>query len=65
VKISTHRGKRVLVDTGSSADILYLDTLKKIRYSVDNLKKVQISLIGFTRDTLYSEGVIEMRVEFG
>jgi ubiquitin-protein ligase len=55
----------VLVDTNSSADILYLDTFKKIVYSMDNLKKVQISLVRFTRDTLYSEGVIEMRVEFG
>jgi hypothetical protein len=29
------------------------------------LKKVQTPLIGFTGDTLYSEGVIKMRVEFG
>jgi hypothetical protein len=33
-------------------------------YSVANLKKVQTPLVGFTDDTLYPEGVIEMRVEF-
>jgi hypothetical protein len=29
LKINTHRVKRVLVDTDSSADILYLDAFKK------------------------------------
>jgi hypothetical protein len=55
----------VLVDTSSSADILYLDAFKKIGYSVKNLKNVQTPLVRFTGDTLYSEGIIEMRVEFG
>jgi hypothetical protein len=32
---------------------------------VDNLKMVQTPLVGFTEDTLYFEGVIEMMVEFG
>jgi hypothetical protein len=65
LKINTHRVKMVLVDTGSSADILYLDAFKKMGYCVENLKKVQTPLVGFTDDTLYSKGVIEMRVKFG
>jgi hypothetical protein len=40
LKINAHRVKRVLVDTDSSTDILYLDAFKKMGYSVDNLKKV-------------------------
>jgi hypothetical protein len=64
LKINTHRVKMVLVDTGSSVDILYLNAFEKMRYSVANLKKVQTPLVGFTCDTLYSEGVIEIRVEF-
>jgi hypothetical protein len=48
LNVKTHRVKKVLVDIGSSADILYLDAFKKIRYSVENLKKVQTPLIGFT-----------------
>jgi hypothetical protein len=63
LKINTHRVKRVLIDTGSSADILYLDVFKKMGYNVVNLKKVQTPLVGFIGDTLYSEGVIKMRVE--
>jgi hypothetical protein len=63
LKINTHRVKRVLIDTGSSADILYLDVFKKLGYNVVNLKKVQTPLVGFIGDTLYSEGVIKMRVE--
>jgi hypothetical protein len=38
--------------------------LKKMGYSVANLKKVQTPLVGFTGDTHYSEGVIKMQVEF-
>jgi hypothetical protein len=63
LKINFHRVNRVLVDIGSLADILYLDAFKKMGYSVKNLKKVQTPLVGFMGDTLYSEGVIEMRVE--
>jgi hypothetical protein len=33
-------------------------------YSVANLKKVQMSLVGFTGDTLYLKEVIEIQVEF-
>jgi choline kinase len=65
LKINTHRVKMALVDTGSSADILYLDAFEKMEYSICNLKKVQTSLVVFTGDTLYSEGVIEIQVESG
>jgi metal-dependent hydrolase (beta-lactamase superfamily II) len=55
LKVNNHRVKRVLVDTGGSANILYLNVLKKMGYSVKNLKRVQTLLVGFTGDTLYSE----------
>jgi hypothetical protein len=35
LKINTHRVKRVLVYTGSSVDIQYLNAFKKMGYSVD------------------------------
>ena len=65
LKINAHRVKRILIDTGSSADILYLPAFKLMGYDIKNLRKIQTPLIGFTGDSLQPEGLIQMRVEFG
>lgn len=41
-----------MIDTQSSADILYLDTLLKIGYAQDELVPLTIALTGFTGDSI-------------
>ena len=42
--------KKVLVDQGSSADILYLSTLKRLKIPKDELKPFHRSLVDFSRE---------------
>lgn len=53
LKINNHRIELILVDTGSSADIMYLSTFKQIGYKVSDLGLVRTPLRGFTGDTLH------------
>jgi hypothetical protein len=68
-KVPVIKGKHSLYKEGvgryRQLSLLYLDTFKMMRYSVENLKKIQTPLAGFTVDTLYSKDIIEMMVEFG
>lgn len=65
LKIGEHRVKRVLVDTGSSADILYLSTFKQMGYPKERLQGGATPLIGFTGDSLRPKGVVRLKVAFG
>ena len=65
LKINAHRVERVLVDIGSSADILYLTALKAMQYGLADLQPIRTPLVGFTGDTLQAEGRIRMSVTFG
>lgn len=40
LKIETHRVKRVMIDTGSSTDILYLPAFKKMNLKPEALQKI-------------------------
>ena len=55
----------MLVDTGSSADILYLTALKSMQYGLADLQPIRTPLVGFTGDTLQAEGRIRMSITFG
>ncbi|VFQ78615.1 unnamed protein product [Cuscuta campestris] len=56
---------RVLVDTGSSVNILYLETFQKLRLSRTQLEPLKTPLSGFTGDTVEAEGSIVLPVEQG
>ncbi|VFQ87976.1 unnamed protein product, partial [Cuscuta campestris] len=56
---------RVLVDTGSSVNILYLETFQKLRLCRTQLEPLKTPLSGFTRDTVEAEGSIVLPVELG
>ncbi|VFQ98025.1 unnamed protein product [Cuscuta campestris] len=55
----------VLVDTGSSVDILYLETFQKLRLCRTQLEPLKTPLSGFTGDTVEAEGSIVLPVELG
>ncbi|VFQ95927.1 unnamed protein product [Cuscuta campestris] len=56
---------RVLVDTGSSVNILYLETFQKLRCCRTQLEPLKTPLSGFTGDTVEAEGSIVLPVELG
>ncbi|VFQ67007.1 unnamed protein product [Cuscuta campestris] len=56
---------RVLVDTGSSVNILYLETFQKLRLCRTQLEPLKTPLSGFTGDTIEAEGSIVLLVELG
>ncbi|VFQ79929.1 unnamed protein product [Cuscuta campestris] len=54
---------RVLVDTGSSVNILYLEIFQKLRLCRTQLEPLKTPLSGFTGDTMEAEGPIVLPVE--
>ncbi|XP_064963255.1 uncharacterized protein LOC135611544 [Musa acuminata AAA Group] len=50
VRIANARVKRVMVNTRSSADMLYLDAFKKLNLTKEDLTPMALALTGFTGD---------------
>ena len=57
--------KRILVDEGSSVDILYNDTTASMGIKKTDLKPHEGSLIGFSDKHVLVKGLISLRVTFG
>ncbi|KAK3021099.1 hypothetical protein RJ639_045483 [Escallonia herrerae] len=55
--------KRVLVDNGSSAEVLFYDAFKKMNIPMDRLRKMDTPLYGFSNHPVTVEGVIALPVE--
>ena len=63
--IGNHLVHHCLIDDSSSVDILYLDVLEKMRISPQSLRAAASPLHGFTGDSIFPEGSIELAVSFG
>ncbi|GAV62815.1 hypothetical protein CFOL_v3_06338 [Cephalotus follicularis] len=57
--------KRILIDSGSSADILYKHAFDQLRIPVDQLKPVKTPLVGFAGETIHPPGSINLSVVAG
>ncbi|RDY04064.1 hypothetical protein CR513_12272, partial [Mucuna pruriens] len=55
--------ERVLIDQGSSANILYWTTAKKL--GIQNLTKCQGALYGFAGERVPIKGIVELETTFG
>jgi len=55
---------RVLVDQGSSADVMFWSTFNKLQLSPDLLRPYTGCLYGFTRDQVEVRGYLELRTTF-
>jgi hypothetical protein len=57
--------RRVLVDNGSSADIIYLPTYQHMRIDKERLRSIDIPLVGFIRDKVNPSRVVSLMIEAG
>ncbi|GAV63016.1 hypothetical protein CFOL_v3_35654, partial [Cephalotus follicularis] len=57
--------KRILIDSGSLADILYKHAFDQLRILVDQLKPVKTPLVGFTGEMVNPLGSIDLSVVAG
>ncbi|GAV81846.1 LOW QUALITY PROTEIN: hypothetical protein CFOL_v3_25299, partial [Cephalotus follicularis] len=57
--------KRILIDNGSSADILYKHAFDQLRIPVDQLKPVKTPLVGFAGERIHPLGSINLSVVTG
>ncbi|KAJ3689619.1 hypothetical protein LUZ61_018783 [Rhynchospora tenuis] len=65
LRVNGTRVGRILIDTGSSADVIYFETLKKLHLQNHPLKPMATPLTGFTGDQLMPMGIIDLPVTFG
>ena len=54
--------KRVLVDQGSEAKIMYPNLYKGLNLKPNDLSKYDFSLVGFDRRTVVPQGMIKLPV---
>ncbi|XP_031095230.1 uncharacterized protein LOC115999524 [Ipomoea triloba] len=57
--------RRVMVDTGSSVNVLYLEAFQKLKIERSALTPVRTPLSGFTGDMVHPEGRVVLSVEVG
>ncbi|GAV72537.1 hypothetical protein CFOL_v3_16025 [Cephalotus follicularis] len=57
--------KRILIDSGSSTDILYKHAFDQLRIPADQLKPVKTPLVGFAGETIHPLGSINLSMVAG
>ncbi|KAL5562775.1 hypothetical protein UlMin_032522 [Ulmus minor] len=65
LRIAGRKVFRILVDNGSSADILFKSTFNRMNLVGVKIEPTTSSLSGFTGDIISSEGILNLPVEIG
>ncbi|XP_021739771.1 uncharacterized protein LOC110706178 [Chenopodium quinoa] len=65
MKIANLKVGRILIDTGSSADIISLAALKNLSFPADALQDIAHPLVGFGGNVIHPVGQIDLPVRFG
>ena len=65
INIAGFTTRRVMVDNGSSADILYLLAYQHMRLDKDKLRPMDALLMGFTSDKVCPIGIVTLPITVG
>ena len=65
MKIANLKVGRILIDTGSAADIISLAALKNLSFPEDALQDITHPLVGFGGNVIHPVGRIDLPVRFG
>ncbi|XP_021835549.2 uncharacterized protein [Spinacia oleracea] len=65
IKISNMRVKRILIDTGSSSDIMIMECLSRLAHDPKTIESIHYPIIGFGGSVINPVGVINLPVRFG
>ena len=57
--------KRILVDNGNSADIIYLPTFQQLKLDPKRLRPFNSPLVNFSGDRVYPKGIVTLTVTVG
>ena len=57
--------KRILVDNGSSADIIYLPAFQQLKLDPKRLRLFESPLVSFSRDKVYPRGIVTLTITVG
>ena len=65
VMIEGFNTRRVLVDNGSSADIIYLSAFQQLKVDQKRLRPFDSPLVSFSGDKVYLKGIVTLTVTAG
>uniref|UniRef100_A0A2N9IA87 Integrase catalytic domain-containing protein n=1 Tax=Fagus sylvatica TaxID=28930 RepID=A0A2N9IA87_FAGSY len=65
LEIAGYSTRRVLIDNGSSADIIYLTAFQQMRIDKNQLRPIETPLVGFAGTSVYPLGIITLQLIAG
>uniref|UniRef100_A0A2N9GU89 RNase H type-1 domain-containing protein n=1 Tax=Fagus sylvatica TaxID=28930 RepID=A0A2N9GU89_FAGSY len=60
MEIAGYSTRRVLIDNGSSADIIYLTAFQQMKIDKDQLQPIETPLVGFAGTSIYPLGMVTL-----
>ena len=65
IMIKGFNTRRVLVDNGSSADIIYISAFQQLKLDLKRLRPFESPLVNFSRDKVYPKEIVTLTVTAG
>jgi len=65
VKLNNFTVKKVLIDQGSSVDILYWKTFQQLQILVEDLTSYNYPIYVFSRERVPTRGYVDLHTSFG